>query len=77
MKPSNRDNQGEGNPEADRRYREKTGRFVHSKRGQEQIRRAGEVNAADQQEIEAAEAQGKARAKEHDPQETFDPRRKS
>lgn len=62
-------NEGEGNKSADRNYREATQKFVESERGREAIDKAGDVDQAEQQEIERAEEQAKRRAKEHDPEE--------
>ena len=70
-------NEGEGNRTADRNYREATRDFVESERGKEEIRKAGDVSAREASEIEKAEAEGKARAKELDPQEKRDPKRPS
>lgn len=62
-------NQGEGNVEADRRYRERTREFVSSERGKEKIREtaAEQLSAEEQEEIERAEREGKLHAKEEDP----------
>lgn len=57
-------NQGEGNRKAARRYDEAAGRFLHSDRGQRQVRGAGEVAASDKDELEAAEEIGKSHAPE-------------
>lgn len=65
-------NEGEGNKTADRNYREATREFVESKRGQEEIKQAGNVSAEQEKEIRQAEAQAKQRAKEHDPAELSD-----
>jgi hypothetical protein len=62
-------NEGEGNRTADRNYREATKNFVESERGQEEITKAGEVNADEAKVIRAAEEEAKSRAKEHDSQE--------
>jgi hypothetical protein len=62
-------NEGEGNKTADRNYREATKNFVESDRGQDEIRRAGEVSADEEKDIRKAEEQAKGRAKEHDPEE--------
>lgn len=62
-------NEGEGNRTADRNYREATRNFVESDRGQAEIKKAGAVSPAKEQDIRAAEEQAKARAKEHDPAE--------
>jgi hypothetical protein len=70
-------NEGEGNRTADRKYREATRKFVESERGQEEIKKAGEVSGSEEQEIRSAEAQAKARAKEHDPEEVRNPAKPS
>lgn len=62
-------NEGEGNKTADRHYREATREFVNSERGREEIEKAGDVSASEQRDIERAEQQAKARAREHDPEE--------
>ena len=54
-------NEGEGNRTADRNYREATRNFVESERGQEEISKAGEVNADEAKAIRAAEEEAKAR----------------
>ncbi|HEY8540127.1 MAG TPA: hypothetical protein VIL28_14755 [Steroidobacteraceae bacterium] len=66
-------NEGEGNRTADREYREATRNFVESERGQEEIKKAGEVSGCEDQEIRSAEEKAKARAKEHDPEEVRNP----
>ncbi len=62
-------NEGEGNKTADRNYREATQEFVESQRGQEEIKKAGNVSAAQEKQIRQAEEQAKQRAKDHDPAE--------
>jgi hypothetical protein len=73
-KQDDRGNQGEGDKEADRRYRERTEKFLKSPHGQEEIKHAGDVSDKERAELEKAEEQGRKRAKERDPQETLDPR---
>ncbi|HEY7638335.1 MAG TPA: hypothetical protein VH814_01325 [Steroidobacteraceae bacterium] len=68
-------NEGEGNKSADRNYREATQKFVESERGRDEIDKAGKVDAREQRDIERAEEEAKRHAKEHDPQETRDPKR--
>jgi hypothetical protein len=70
-------NEGEGNRTADRKYREATRKFVESDRGQEEIKKAGEVSDREQEEIRSAEAEAKRRAKEHDPEEVRNPAKPS
>ena len=60
--------QGEGDKEADRKYRTRTTEFVKSKRGQQEIGKAGDVSEAEAHKLEKYEEQGKARAKGEDPQ---------
>lgn len=62
-------NEGEGNKTADRNYRKATQEFVESKRGQEEIKHAGDVSPSEEKEIRRAEEQAKQRAKDHDPAE--------
>lgn len=62
-------NEGEGNKTADRNYREATQKFVESERGQEEIRKAGDVSPTEEKDIRRAEERAKDRAKEHDPEE--------
>jgi len=73
--PNTGKNQGEGDKESDRHYREKTENFVKSARGQEKIKHAGDVSESERAELEKAEEQGRKRAKEFDPEEAQDPRR--
>jgi len=60
--------QGEGDKEADRKYRKRTTEFVKSKRGQQEIERAGKVSEEEGRKLRKYEEQGKARAKDEDPQ---------
>ncbi len=59
-------NQGEGNKEADRNYRDRTERFVNSAHGKEEIKHAGDVSPGEEAELEKAEEIGKSHAKEAD-----------
>lgn len=70
-------NEGEGNKTADRNYRDATRKFVESERGQEEIKRAGDVHGEQEREIRRAEEEAKQRAKEHDPEEVHDRSRPS
>jgi hypothetical protein len=70
-------NEGEGNKTADRNYREATRNFVESERGKDEIQKAGDVSAAKEKEIRAAEEAAKGRAKEHDPEEVRTPKKPS
>ena len=60
--------QGEGDKESDRKYRERTRQFVESERGQAAIEQAGAVSEEEARKLRKAEEQGKARAKDEDPQ---------
>ena len=60
--------QGEGDKESDRKYRERTSEFVKSKRGQEEIERAGNLSEEEMKRLSEYEEKGKARAKGEDPQ---------
>ncbi len=67
-KPPARDaNQGEGDIEADRRYRARTQEFVESGRGQAQIKQGVSVSDEEAKDLERAEREGRSRAKEEDP----------
>jgi len=68
MTDPKRDIQGEGDKESDRKYREKTREFVQSKRGQEQIERAGDLSEEEARELRESEEKAKSRAKDEDPQ---------
>ena len=61
-------NQGEGDKESDRKYRNRTTEFVKSKRGQQEIEKAGNLSEAEARKLGKYEEQGKARAKGEDPQ---------
>lgn len=62
---------GEGNYKASRDYNEATKRFVESGRVDEAARKAKPRNPSEAAELEGAEAQGLARAKEEDPEVLF------
>ena len=68
MTDPKRDIQGEGDKESDRKYREKTREFVQSKRGQEQIERAGDLSEEEARKLRESEEKAKSRAKDEDPQ---------
>ena len=69
-------NQGEGDKDADRRYRERTDHFLKSKRGQAELKEvkkhAGDLSDEERRELERAEDEGRKRAKEIDRQDTMD-----
>jgi hypothetical protein len=60
--------QGEGNHEADRRYREETEQFIASGKVDEAAREAKRALEEEGEELEAAEAEGRSRAAEEDPE---------
>lgn len=59
---------GEGDHEADRRYREDTERFIASGRVDEAAREARRAMEEDPEELEAAEKEGRSRIAEEDPE---------
>jgi len=59
-----RQNEGEGNKTADRRFRESSREFVHSERGKEQIDKAGDLSPEEREQGERAAEKGRSRAKE-------------
>jgi hypothetical protein len=59
---------GEGNHEADRRYRDETARFIASGKVEEAAREAQRAVAEEGEELEAAEQEGRSRAAEEDPE---------
>jgi hypothetical protein len=59
---------GEGNHEADRRYREATEEFIASGRVDEAAREAKRAVDEDGEELEAAEQEGRSRVAEEDPE---------
>lgn len=60
-------NQGEGDKEADRRYRKRTDEFLENNDVDKAATRAAPEDAEEAEDLEAAEAAGKARAKGEDP----------
>ena len=68
MAERQRGNQGEGNREADRKFREAQTKFVQSKEGQQKIAEAGKVSEAEAEELREAEEKAKKHAKGEDPQ---------
>lgn len=61
---------GEGNHDADRRYREETKRFIASGRVDDAAEEAKEALEADGEALAAAEDKGRARIAEEDPEVT-------
>lgn len=60
-------NQGEGNKEADRKFREAQTKFVNSDEGKRKIAQAGNVSDQEARQLREAEEKGKARSKGEDP----------
>ncbi|HEV8095589.1 MAG TPA: hypothetical protein VGP71_07660 [Burkholderiales bacterium] len=60
-------NQGEGNKEADRKFREAETKFVNSAEGKRKIAQAGNVSDEEARKLREAEEKGKARSKGEDP----------
>ena len=60
-------NQGEGNKEADRHYREQTRDFVESGRVDDAARRSAPTSSEEAEEMRRAEEEGRSRAREEDP----------
>lgn len=59
--------QGEGDYEATRRYRKRTEEFLENNDVDKAAEEAAPESGAEAEELEAAEAEGKSRAKEEDP----------
>ena len=59
--------QGEGDYEATRRFRKRTEEYLENNDVEKAAIRAAPETAAEAEELEAAEAQGKSRAKGEDP----------
>jgi hypothetical protein len=60
--------QGEGDKESDRKYRKRTTEFLKSKKGQQAVEHAGGLSEEEARKLKKYEEQGKARAKDEDPQ---------
>lgn len=58
---------GEGNKEADRRFREAESRFVHSDKGKQKIAEAGNLSEAEAKRLEKIAEKTKGRARGEDP----------
>lgn len=58
---------GEGNKEADRRFREAESRFVRSEDGKREIAKAGDLTEKEERESREAAEKAKSRAKAEDP----------
>ena len=59
-----KDLQGEGNREADRRYREGVRKTVEETTEEERLERAGDITDRELEEAEEAEDEGRSRARE-------------
>ena len=60
-------NQGEGNKEADRKFREAQTKFVKSDEGKRRIAEVGNVSDDEARQLRDAEEKAKARSKGEDP----------
>ena len=60
-------NQGEGNKEADRKFREAQTKFVNSAEGKRKIAEAGNVSDEEARQLGEAEKKARARSKGEDP----------
>jgi hypothetical protein len=60
-------NQGEGDKESDRKFREAETKFVHSREGKQKIAQAGNLSDEEARRLREAEEKAKARAKGEDP----------
>ena len=67
MSASKPGNQGEGNREADRKFREAETRFVRSEEGKRRIAQAGNLSEDEARRLRETEQRTKARAKDEDP----------
>lgn len=61
------DIQGEGDKEADRKFREAESRFVQSEEGKRKIAQAGNLSEEEARKLREAEDKAKAHAKDEDP----------
>lgn len=61
-------NQGEGDKASDKKYRDRTEKFVNSKHGQDAIKQAGNLSPEEARKAREAEEEAKKRAKGEDPQ---------
>ena len=60
-------NQGEGDKESDRKFREAQTKFVHSKEGKRKIAKAGKVSEEEARKLREAEEEARSHAKGEDP----------
>ena len=60
-------NQGEGDKESDRKFREAQAKFVHSSEGKRKIAKAGKVSGDEARKLREAEEKARAHAKDEDP----------
>jgi hypothetical protein len=67
MAERDRKNQGEGDKESDRKFREAQAKFVHSSEGKRKIEQAGKVSDDEARRLREAEEKAKAHAKGEDP----------
>jgi hypothetical protein len=67
MSKSEGKNQGEGNKEADRKFREAQTKFVNSDEGKRKIAQAGNVSDEEARRLRDAEEKARSRSKGEDP----------
>jgi hypothetical protein len=67
--------QGEGDKASDKRYRDRTTKFVNSQEGKEKIRHAGDLSEEQAKPLRQAEEQAKLRARDEDPQVRYQSKR--
>lgn len=67
MTDTKRNKQGEGNREADRKFREHETEFVRSEAGKRKIAQAGNLSEEEARRLRAYEERAKSRAKAEDP----------
>ena len=60
-------NQGEGDKESDRKFREAETKFVQSEEGKRKIAQAGNLSEEEARKLRESEEKGKARSKGEDP----------
>ena len=60
-------NQGEGDKESDRKFREAQAKFVHSSEGKRKIAKAGKVSEEEARKLREAEEEARSHAKDEDP----------
>lgn len=67
MKEVRQKNQGEGNAEADRKYRDDASRFVQSEKGMRKIAEAGNLSRKEEKKLGKVAEKSKSHARDEDP----------